>query len=253
MQDTMQAMNQVQGNGAGAAWSEAPGMGPDFCEEMPGGNAVPRGMPWNEPPYLGQSSFADPVSGEVEDTASRRNFSGYDLYCAALYAADQYKDPSRAVEGSFDWKAYDRVRVGIRRLAAGDIDDLLLYVRELEARAEHCKEEARAIAGKAKEYEAGAGALRKLLLEAMREKGVARASGIIFQARVSERVRVEAPESQAELELLGEMNPSLVKGKLAADKTAIKKALQAGAELPGCRLVSAPCLACGYEAVMGRG
>ena len=123
----------------------------------------------------------------------------------------------------------------LNELAAAEaqkVDNFARFVRSESARAEYYKEEAQRLSKKSKSAEQRIGYLKMRYAEIMRQQGLKNVSGNAYKLslRPSHSVAVE------NLDLLPDQFRRL-KTEISPDKTAIKEALLAGVEVPGCSIV----------------
>lgn len=123
---------------------------------------------------------------------------------------------------------------------AGKVDSFARFITLRTAEAEACRAEAARLAKKAKNIEGRVGWLKEKYLEIMNRHNLKKITGKAYtiSARQSEKVAVADMD---ELIDWAKYNPGCadlvrVKTAIEPDKAAIREALKAGHEIPGCSL-----------------
>lgn len=113
--------------------------------------------------------------------------------------------------------------------ASDKIEATALYLRELDAEAKAAKEEADRMIARVKSMQKRSDYLKSMLLDALH------ATGKVKTARVTVSIRTTKAVEIAEGADLPEAYTT-VKTTVSPNKTAIKDALSAGIEVPGCHI-----------------
>lgn len=126
-------------------------------------------------------------------------------------------------------------------LEADKVDAWSRFLRSAEARAKHCREEAKRLTAKAQGIESRLEASKSRLVESMQRRGLKKLSGDVYSISTRKTTRVEVePSSYNLLEEFG--LAKVIPEQIQPDKVAIAKELKAGHALPGCKLVESQSL-----------
>lgn len=113
--------------------------------------------------------------------------------------------------------------------AAEKIEATALYLRELDAEAKAAKDEADRMLARVKSMQKRSDYLKSMLLEALHATGKVKTGRVTVSIRTTKAVEIaegaDLPEAY-----------TTVKTTVSPNKTAIKDALSAGIEVPGCHL-----------------
>lgn len=118
---------------------------------------------------------------------------------------------------------------------AGKVDAFAQFLRIQSAHAKACKDESQRLATKARTAEKRIDWIKGKYLATMQEYGLKKIQGNSYTLSVRQSEVVVVP---ADLSALEENSPELIRRieKIEPDKVAIKAALKAGKEVPGCQL-----------------
>lgn len=113
--------------------------------------------------------------------------------------------------------------------AAEKIEATALYLRELDAEAKAAKDEADRMLARVKSMQKRSDYLKSMLLDALHATGKVKTSRVTVSIRTTKAVEIaegaDLPEAY-----------TTVKTTVSPNKTAIKDALSAGIEVPGCHI-----------------
>ena len=113
--------------------------------------------------------------------------------------------------------------------AAEKIEATALYLRELDAEAKAAKEEADRMLARVKSLQKRSDYLKAMLLDALHATGKVKTGRVTVSIRTTKAVEIaegaDLPEAY-----------TTVKTTVSPNKTAIKDALSAGIEVPGCHI-----------------
>lgn len=113
--------------------------------------------------------------------------------------------------------------------AADKIEATALYLRELDAEAKAAKDEADRMLARVKSMQKRSDYLKSMLLEALHATGKVKTGRVTVSIRTTKAVEIaegaDLPEAY-----------TTVKTTVSPNKTAIKDALSAGIEVPGCHI-----------------
>lgn len=126
-------------------------------------------------------------------------------------------------------------------MEADKVDAWSRFLRAAEARAKHCREEAKRLTAKAQGIESRLEASKSRLVESMQRRGLKKLSGDVYSISTRKTTRVEVePEAYGLLEDFGLAR--VIPEKIEPDKVQIARELKAGHSLPGCKLVESQSL-----------
>lgn len=113
--------------------------------------------------------------------------------------------------------------------ASDKIEATALYLRELDAEAKAAKDEADRMIARVKSMQKRSDYLKSMLLDALHATGKVKTSRVTVSIRTTKAVEIaegaDLPEAY-----------TTVKTTVSPNKTAIKDALSAGIEVPGCHI-----------------
>ena len=113
--------------------------------------------------------------------------------------------------------------------ASDKIEATALYLRELDAEAKAAKDEADRMIARVKSMQKRSDYLKSMLLDALHATGKVKTARVIVSIRTTKAVEIaegaDLPEAY-----------TTVKTTVSPNKTAIKDALSAGIEVPGCHI-----------------
>ena len=113
--------------------------------------------------------------------------------------------------------------------AAEKIEATALYLRELDAEAKAAKEEADRMLARVKSMQKRSDYLKAMLLDALHATGKVKTARVTVSIRTTQAVAVDEGANLPEAY-------TTVKTTVSPNKTAIKDALSAGIEVPGCHI-----------------
>lgn len=132
----------------------------------------------------------------------------------------------------------------LRQQGADKVDAFCRFLVDQTGHIEACKTEARRLGEKAKKMQGRVDFLKEQYTNIMQEYGIKKVEGGAYTISLLSRDKVEAPDDVEELQALYRQNPVLVRYKveITPNKDEIKKAIKAGVEVPGCRIVKSESL-----------
>lgn len=149
--------------------------------------------------------------------------------------ADQYlQDMQLLLERDLDEQTFNDTLESLSGELEVKATNVAMFVRNLEASAEAIKEAEKQMADRRKSIEAKADKIRSYLLENMQRTGIKKIETAYFSITVKNNPESLIVEPDAEIPKTYYYQPEPPPPVL--DKVTLKKDLQLGAQVPGCRL-----------------